>query len=349
MTEKKKKDTRSLIILGVVIVLIIVGLVLTSNKNLLSKNKTISIAEAKTTTESFIKDYLLSPDTKFTLGEPKVFNAGLYEIEVTIDGGTKPIKAYLTKDGKIFFPQAMDIAEMTAAKNGTADATKTDTTAAAKEPVKNAPKSDKPVVELFVMAYCPYGTQIEKGMIPVMKALGTKADIKVKFVNYAMHGKKELDENMTQYCISKEQGGKFIPYLECFLKAGDSPACLKETSVDQTKLSACVSATDKQYKVSEVFAKGESAWGSTFPPFNIYEAENKKYGVQGSPTLVINGEQISAGRDAASLAGAICGAFTDGKKPAECGGKFDSASPAPGFGTAPAASGSAPAANCATN
>lgn len=347
MTEKKKKDTRSLIILGVVIVLIIVGLVLTSNKNFLSKNKTISIAEAKTTTENFIKDYLLSPDTKFTLSEPKVYNAGLYEIEVTIDGGSKPIKAYLSKDGKMFFPQAMDIAEMTKAKEGTpaAGADKT----AAKEPVKNAPKSDKPVVELFVMSYCPYGTQIEKGIIPVMKALGTKADIKVKFVNYAMHGKKELDENMTQYCIGKEQSGKFVPYLECFLKAGDSSACLKETSVDTKKLSACVSATDKQYKISEVFAKGESAWGSTFPPFDIYKAENEKYGVQGSPTLVINGEQISAGRDAASLAGAICGAFTDGKKPAECDGKFDSASPAPGFGTGAASGGSAPAANCATN
>jgi hypothetical protein len=347
MTEKKKKDTRSLIILGVVIVLIIVGLVLTSNKNLLSKNKTISIAEAKTTTENFIKDYLLSPDTKFTLGEPKIYNAGLYEIEVTIDGGTKPIKAYLSKDGKMFFPQAMDIAEMTKAKEGTPTAGSDKT--AAKEPVKNAPKSDKPVVEAFVMSYCPYGTQIEKGLIPVMKALGTKADIKIKFVNYAMHGKKELDENMTQYCINKEQGGKFISYLECFLKAGDSSACLKETSVDTKKLSACVSATDKQFKISEVFAKGESAWGSTFPPFDIYKAENEKYGVQGSPTLVINGEQISAGRDSASLAGAICGAFSDGKKPAECDGKFDSASPAPGFGTAPAASGSAPAANCATN
>ncbi len=343
MTEKKKKDTRSLIILGVVIALIIVGLVLTSNKNLLSKNKTISAAEAKTTAENFIKDYLLSPDTKFTLSEPKVYNAGLYEMEVTLEGGSKPIKAYLSKDGKIFFPQAMDIAEISATKN---DADKADDTAT-KEPVKNAPKSDKPVVELFVMSHCPYGTQIEKGIIPVMEALGSKADIKIKFVNYAMHGKKELDEQLNQYCINKEQGGKYLPYLKCFLKAGDASACLKESGVDEKKLSACVSATDKQYKVSEVFNKGESAWGSTFPPFDIYKAENEKYGVQGSPTLVINGEQISSGRDAASLAGAICGAFSDGKKPAECDGKFDSASPAPGFGSG-TDNGSA-AANCATN
>jgi glutaredoxin len=345
MTEKKTNNTRSLVILGVVIALIIVGLVLTSNKNLLSKNKTISPAQAKSKTESFIKDYLLSADTKFTLGEPKVYNAGLYEIEVTIDGGTKPIKAYMSKDGKIFFPQAMDIEELSKTKDGTAN--NTDTATAAKEPVKNAPKSDKPVVELFVMSHCPYGTQIEKGLVPVMQALGSKADIQIKFVDYAMHGKKELDEQMSQYCINKEQGSKYVSYLSCFLKAGDSSACLKENNVDEKKLSACVSATDKQYKISEVFAKGESAWGSTFPPFDIYKAENTKYGVQGSPTLVINGEQINSGRDAASLAGAICGAFTDGKKPAECDGQFDSATPAPGFGTGTQASGSNTAANCA--
>lgn len=35
------------------------------------------------------------------------------------------------------------------------------------------------------MSHFPYGTQIEKGMIPVMETLGNKADIGIKFVNYA--------------------------------------------------------------------------------------------------------------------------------------------------------------------
>ena len=72
-------------------------------------------------------------------------------------------------------------------------------------------------------------------------------------------------------------------------------------------------------------------WSGRFPPFKVYDAENKKYGVQGSPTLVINGEQADTGRDAQSLLAAICSAFDD--KPAECKTDLSSAgNPAPGFG-----------------
>jgi len=49
------------------------------------------------------------------------------------------------------------------------------------------------------MSYCPYGTQIEKGILPVINALGNKIKFSLKFVDYAMHGKKEIDENSRQY------------------------------------------------------------------------------------------------------------------------------------------------------
>lgn len=349
MTEKKKQNTKNLAILGGVIVLIIVGLVLSSNKNLLGGAKKLSAAEAKTTAESFIKDYLLQPDTKFTVGEPKEYNAGLYEMDITLADSPTPIKSYLTKDGKLFIPQAMDIAEVSGQAKGDTAAAGTDAKQAA-QPVAQAPKSDKPKVELFVMSYCPYGTQIEKGILPVAKALGDKIDFQIKFVDYAMHGEKEVRENMLQYCINKEQAPKYLSYLTCFLKAGDQAGCVKETGIDQKKADACIAKVDSQYKIMDTFNKGQSAWGSSYPPFPIHEAENKKYGVQGSPTLVINGSEINSGRDAASLAKTICGAFNDGKAPSECNQTFASASPAPGFGEGTQAAGSGgAAANCATN
>jgi glutaredoxin len=231
----------------------------------------------------------------------------------------------------------MDIEKMTAEAGG---ATGGETADGGNAPVATVTKkSDKPVVELFVMSHCPYGTQMEKGILPVAKALGNKIDFQVKFVDYAMHEKKEIDEQLRQYCINKEQAPVFIPYLECFLKAGDNAACLKETKVDEKKLATCVTNTDKQFKITESYNNKDS-WGSQFPPFAIHQAENTKYGVQGSPTLVINGEQINSGRDAASLAKAICGAFNDGKAPKECSNTFASATPAPGFGTGTQAAGS---------
>jgi len=74
-------------------------------------------------------------------------------------------------------------------------------------------KKDVPEVELFVMSHCPYGTQMEKGILPVVELLGDKIDFKIRFVYYAMHGEKEVNEEARQYCIQKEQKDKFISYF----------------------------------------------------------------------------------------------------------------------------------------
>jgi len=56
--------------------------------------------------------------------------------------------------------------------------------------------SEVPRVELFIMSYCPYGLQAQKVFLPVYELLGDKADIEVNFLNYVMHEKKEIDENL---------------------------------------------------------------------------------------------------------------------------------------------------------
>jgi len=194
-----------------------------------------------------------------------------------------------------------------------------------------AKKSDKPIVELFVMSHCPYGTQIEKGILPVARALGDKINFQIKFTDYAMHGEKELKEQLNQYCIQKEQPTKFITYLESFLKDGDSESSLEQSGVDKSKLSNCVAKTDKEFKVLENFNKNVGFKGS-YPGFELYKDDNKKYGVAGSPTLVINGAQNESGRDSNSLLKSICSAFNN--PPKECDSVLSSATPAPGFGTA---------------
>lgn len=303
-----------------------------------AKNKVAIIKpeDAKTKMEKFINDNLVQPGTKATIKEITEEN-GLYKVKVDLEG--KEIISYLSQDGNIFFPQYMDIAEVEKkAAESKNNATTTDANTN-KEMVKN----DKPVVELFVMSHCPYGTQIEKGILPVVDLLGDKIDFKLKFVNYAMHGEKELNEEMLQYCINKEEPAKYENYLKCFLKAGNSADCLKSVGVNTSKNSACVAATDKEFKVNEKFADKTTWSGGQYPPFDIYKADNEKYGVQGSPTLVINGTQADSGRDSASLLTTICAGFT--KLPAECSKKLSSETPAPGFGEA-TASGAAANANC---
>lgn len=252
---------------------------------------------------------------------------GLYKITVDYMGNQIPV--YTTLDGKSLVVNPISLSGSSPSSDSSSSPQST--------PTPTVPKSDKPTVELFVMSHCPYGTQMEKGILPVAELLGNKIDFKIKFVYYAMHGKEEVNEQTRQYCIQEEQNDKFNAYLKCFLKAGKTDECLTEAKIDSAKLTACVNATDKKFDISKNFNDQSSWLSGRFPKFDIHKADNEKYSVAGSPTLVINGQEAPSGRDPQSLLNAICGAFNTA--PAECEQKLSSASPAPGFGEGTVAAG----------
>ncbi len=208
-------------------------------------------------------------------------------------------------------------------------------------------KSDRPKVELFVMAYCPFGLQMEKAYLPAWNLLKDKADIDVKFVSYAMHGLKEVEENTRQYCIEQGQPAKYQPYLTCFTGKDDYKGCLAKAGITEGSLSSCVNATNAKYKTLDKF-KDQTTWLSgRYPVFQINEDLNTKYGVQGSPTLVINGAQVEGvNRTADAVKQAICAAFNT--PPAECGKTLATAAYGAGFGY-DASGNPAAGAACATN
>ena len=198
-------------------------------------------------------------------------------------------------------------------------------------------KSDKPVVELFVMSYCPYGTQAEKGIIPVVELLGDKIDFRMRFVSYLMHGKKEAEENLREYCIQEIAPEKYLDYMTCFLEGNgiesngyisegnDVDYCLAQAGIDKTALETCIAEADEEFSITENLNSGE-----TYPRFNVDADLNEQYEVQGSPTLVINGQKVSSSRDPASYLSIICQAFTDA--PEECSIELSSETPSPYFG-----------------
>lgn len=298
--------------------------------------KSLSAERVKAIVVDYIQSQGAAGQAAPTIDSIESYNSGLYKLEISLSG--QKATAYVTKDGTKIFPVVLEMnqgsQQQPAASQGGNQPAATVTN-----------KSDKPKVELFVMSYCPYGTQIEKGIIPAVQALGNKVDFSLKFVNYAMHGKQEIDENARQYCIQKEQKDKLLPYMDCFLKSDDSASCIASSGISQKKLDSCVASADKQFKLAANF-NDKSTWMGNYPPFDIDDADNQKYGVQGSPTLVINGTTISSARDSASLLSTICSAFNDA--PEACASKLSNATPAPGFGEGTQAAG-APAADCATN
>jgi len=230
--------------------------------------------------------------------------SGLYMVNIEVQGQEVPV--YLTPDGKNLVPTVLPLAELMN------QASQTPTT---QEPAPtNVPKTDRPKVELFVMTHCPYGTQAEKGFVPVMKILEKQdvADVEIRFVHYFLHDPEE-DETPIQVCIREEQSEKFIPYLEAFLADGDSKAAMKTAGVDADAVQDCIDNGNAEKYYAEDSALSEG------------------YGVRGSPSLVINGAQSSAGRSESAYLSGICAAFTDAPS-ALCDLELDSTNPAPGFG-----------------
>lgn len=200
----------------------------------------------------------------------------------------------------------------------------------------------KPKVELFIMSLCPYGLQMQKGILPVAKLLEDKIEFEVKFVNYIMHGQAEISENLNQYCLQKTIQDKYLDYLACYVSSGESAFCQEITGIDSGVLNICLNETDEKYLITANYNNKESWLSGRYPKFSIHNNEVEKYDVKGSPTLVVDGERARSTltRDPASLLGHICSYFDD--PPTECQEELSSVSPAAGFGY----SGSSAAGTC---
>jgi protein-disulfide isomerase len=273
-------------------------------------NRGISSASMGKNAVNFINTQLLQGQGTVTL-DSVTKQGGLYL--VTVNYNNQKVPTYFTKDGKYFVgSQIIPTAVIDKDNIPTVSA--------------EIPKSDKPKVELFVMTYCPYGTQAEKGLLPVMDLLKNKADIKIRFVHYFMHGDKEESETYNQVCIRELAPAKFNSYLACFLNASDSAGCAKSTGVSGVIVECASTQKAKDYyKIDSDLSNG--------------------YGVQGSPTLIINGVQADFyPRSPASALKLICSAFNN--QPSECSQVLSSDNPSAGFGYATGNAADSGAATC---
>ena len=244
--------------------------------------------------EKLLSYYESNGATGLTIDSVETTN-GVYQVNFEYQGDIVPI--FVTRDGKL-----------------AGSLTPIDFTEATDEPQSTeAVQSEKSKAELFIMTHCPYGTQAEKGFIPMMELMQNVADLKIRFVHYFMHDPEET-ETPRQVCIREEQSEKYLPYLRCFLEEGNSESCLIEATIDQNSMNECVNS-----------GRAES-----------YYAEDSElsqaYGVQGSPTLVVNGAIVNSGRDSASYLDSVCKGYLDESVPSLCGTQLSDVSPAPMWG-----------------
>ncbi len=323
VSRGKKKGMRDMpwIISTIVLILLVVLLVFTNAFNITGKS--ISANKAGKNLVEFANSHGLNSKVS------SVKTEGTFYL-VTLDIGGEEVPFYVTKDGKYVIEPyyLIDLKEKDIPEDSDTDTN---------IKVQEIPKSSKPVVDLFVMSHCPYGTQAEKGIIPALEVLGDSIEFNLRFVYYVMHPSAgEVEEQTREYCIQKEQNTKLLPYLKCFLgktgTAEDSEACLKEAKIDKNKLNACVLKTDEEFEISKN-KNDQSKWLSGYYPlFNIDAKLNEIYGIGGSPTLIINGVTSNSARDPASYLKTICGAFSDGNVPKACELQLSATAYSPGFG-----------------
>ena len=273
---------------------------------------------------SFINKNLVTNGTASFVSANEV--SGMYEVTVLYQGQNIPV--YMTKDGTfMFLSQPVNITQGVTSQQTT---------------TQTAPnKTAIPSVELFVMSFCPYGIQAEQVMSPVINLLGSKADINIRFITQvqgntidkvsSLHGSNEALQDAVQVCIMKNYDRK--TYWEYLMEFDNNcPTYLQ----NNTALDACWKAAAAKYGINATLIDTCSKSSAAIALLTADEQQGNQYGVQGSPTLIINGVTYNGDRTPEAFKEGICSAFTT--VPTECSQALStgSAGTVPTGGCAPA-------------
>jgi|TARA_Y100000310_G_scaffold329278_1_gene398807 hypothetical protein len=155
-------------------------------------------------------------------------------------------------------------------------------------------------LDLFVMSQCPYGTMAEDLVMPIVEDFGSDVNFNLYFIANpagdgfsSLHGQPEVDEDMRQLYIIKNNPEKFFDYLECFNPDYRNPEASFEACADELGLDA-----------DAITSFIESDEGKALFAENIQKST--ELGIGGSPTFYINGEPYQGARSESAITRALC-------------------------------------------
>lgn len=238
---------------------------------------------------------------------------GLYEMKSRYQ--SEDITVYTSKDCTLLFTSAL---------NMTAGPGVQQIPQATQAPVKSA----RPSVDLYVMSFCPYGTQAETVMSPVVELLKSRVDIRVRYITTvtgttadsvdSLHGAPEAQEDLRQVCINKYYPEKYWAYLDAF-----NDACYPSWQ-DTAALESCRKNTTATLSIDNAKIEACAQGAEGIALLRADEAASAKDGATASPMLFINGVKYSGARTPEAFKQAICNSFDT--VPAECSTVLSSAS-----------------------
>ncbi|MDH7593148.1 MAG: hypothetical protein QHG99_02190 [Methanomicrobiales archaeon] len=151
---------------------------------------------------SYINKYIATGTDKAKVVSVKEKN-GIFEIITSYKGQNLPVYAS-TDCVLLFLDQPIDTTEPVPTPTPTPSPT----------PTPAMVNTERPTIDLYVMAFCPYGVQAENAMKSVVDLLGDSVDMKVRFIARvggetpdtvnSLHGANEAKEDLRQVCIQKQ-------------------------------------------------------------------------------------------------------------------------------------------------
>ena len=168
-------------------------------------------------------------------------------------------------------------------------------------------KGPKVPVELYVMSQCPFGVRAENAMIPVVKKLGGRADLKIDYIvtpqgdNFrSLHGPNEVTGDIVQLCAKKVAPDKYLDFILCQNKnyrqvATNWQTCAAKTGINVAALKKCKDGPEGKKLLKE----------------SAKRAQERQ--ARGSPTIYIAGKRYRGGRSQRDFLRAICQAMGEPK------------------------------------
>ncbi|MBN1502145.1 hypothetical protein JW930_01255 [Candidatus Woesearchaeota archaeon] len=156
-------------------------------------------------------------------------------------------------------------------------------------------------VEFYVMSQCPYGTQVEDAIKPVLDKLGDSIDFELNFISTdngdgtfrSLHGEPETNGNIVQLCAIKYNSENYMDLIVCM---NENPAqipdnweqCAEDNNLDIESISECYVGEEGKELLRDSIQKTNAA------------------GATGSPTMYFDKELYSGGRQTLDFMRVVC-------------------------------------------
>ena len=259
------------IITGILVILLVAS-VFTSGFSFSNATPTsITLDQAKAKTLSYVNDNLLQPPFTAEISDAQDLG-NFYQLTLSVAG--QDVESYLTKDGKMFFPQGFALDEVKAA------ATEKVAVSLDDDAVKGAEDAPVTIIE-FSDFECPFcGRYIKETYPQIVKDYVNTGKVKYVFRDFPLEFHTEAQKAAEAAECAGQQDKYWEMHDQLFanqdkLDLESLKGYAKKLGLDTEKFNTCLTSGVMAPEVKKDLAAGQ------------------EYGVSGTPAFFINGKLLS--------------------------------------------------------